>query len=281
MSEVVRSSTAHWPTYPSWKNGPWPNRRCSPVSEEDLVAVFEAPVKSIAEHEDVGWYEAHVVLDSEVVPPFRVFVKHHSVVDPPPGEETAEWWPKSDLGEVLEGLGDEAYTTVSGGAVCRDGVRWTAGVLPLSREHKLPTDECWRLLWAVLSTVADQGFITRWQASSATGRNYSAYEAAKFAQCQRRREVRRQGLLSGVPPHQLDAWLDDWHARRRIQKAKIPLLVAPVLALLSALSNPDQWLENIGGMLLICVVVSGILWLCYGLGHPRKYKQKLAEQTWP
>src|SRR5437763_15961108 len=110
MSDVVRTRNAPaWPSYPHWKNGPWPNRRRSPVSEDDLVAVFEAPVKSIAEYEDVGWYEAHVVLDSDVVPPFRVFVKHHSVVDPPPGEESAEWWPRTDLAEVLEGVGDEAY----------------------------------------------------------------------------------------------------------------------------------------------------------------------------
>jgi hypothetical protein len=279
--EVVRTSAGHyWPAYPTWKNGPWPNRRCSPVSDDDLVAAFGAPVKSIAEHEAVGWYEAHVVLDSDVVPPFRVFVKHHSVVDPPPGEETAEWWPKSDLAEVLEGLGDEAYTTVSGGAVCRQGVRWTAGVLPLSREHKLPPDQCWTLLWAVLTTSADQGFIKRWQRSNTT-RSYSDFMAVKFAECQHRRELRREALLSGVPPAELDAWLDRWHARRRIQRAKIPLLVAPLLALLSALSNPDQWLENIGGMLLICVAISGILWLCYGLGHPRKYKEKLREQTWP
>jgi len=281
MSEVERTRTGrHWPTYPSWQNGPWPNRRCSPVSEDDLVSVFGEPVKSIAEHEDVGSYEAHVVLDSDVVPPFRVFVKHHSVVDPPPGEETAEWWPKSDRAEVLDGLGDEAYTTVSGGAVCRQGVRWTAGVLPLSREHKLPADQCWKLLWAVLTTIEGQGFIKRWQASNAS-RSYSDFMAAKFARRQRQRELRREALLSGVPPAELDAWLDKWHARRRIQRARVPLLAAPVLALISAFSNPDQWLENIFGMVLICVIVSGILWLCYGAGKPRKYKRKLQEQTWP
>ena len=282
MSDVVRTTEGPmWPTYPSFKNGPWPNRRRSPVSEDDLVDVFGVPVKSIAEHENVGWYEAHVVLDSEIVPPFRVFVKHHSVVDPPPGKETAEWWPRSDLGEVIDDLGDEAYITASGGVVCRQGVRWTAGVLPLSQEHKLPVDQCRTLLWAVLTTLDDQGFVSRWQASNTSGHNYSALSAAKFAECQRRRERRREALLSGVPPEELDTWLDGWHKRRRIQKAKIPLLVAPVLALLSALSNPDQWLENIAGMLLLCVAVSAILWLCLGFGHPRKYKQKLRKQTWP
>ena len=281
MSDVARTRAGPtWPTYPTWKNGPWPNRRRSPVSEDDLVDVFGAPVKSIAEHEKVGWYEAHVVLDSEVIPPFRVLVKHHSVVDPPPGQETAEWWPRSDLGEVLDDLGDEAYTTASGGVVCRQGARWTAGVLPLSQEHKLPVDQCQTLLWAVLTNIADHGFISRWQVSN-LGRDYSSHLAAGFAQCQRRRERRREALLSGVPADELDTWLDGWHARRRIQKAKIPLLVAPLLCLVSAVSNPDQWLENIGGMLLICVAVSGIVWLCLGLGHPRKYKKKLREQTWP
>lgn len=175
MSEVVRTSSApDWPTYPGWRNGPWPNRRRPPVSEEDLVSAFEAPVKSIAEHEDVGWYEAHVVLESAVVPPFRVFVKHHTVVNPPASEETAEWWPESDRAEVLEGLGDEAFTTASGGVVCRQGVRWTAGVLPLSREHTLPVGECRTLLWGVLAALSDQGFISRWQVSNA-GRHYSSF----------------------------------------------------------------------------------------------------------
>jgi hypothetical protein len=248
-----------------------------------LAYAFGAPVKSIAEHEKVGWYEAQVVLDSEVVPPFRVFVKHHSVVDPPPGKETAEWWPQSDLGEVLDDLGDEGYTTASGGVVCRQGARWTMGVVPLSREHKLPVDQCRELLFAVLAAIADQGFISRWQASSAsaTGFNYSAFSAAKFAECQRRRERRRDALLSGVPPEELDAWLDAWHARRRIQRARLVLLAAPVLALLSALSNKDHRLENFGATLLIWIVISGIVWLCYGLGHPRKYKEKLRKQTWP
>ncbi len=265
---------------PTWSNGPWPNRRRPPVSEDDLVSAFEAPVKSMAEHEAVGWYEAHVVLDSEVVPPFRVFVKHHTVVDPPPGEETAEWWPESDRTEVLEGLGDEAYTTASGGVVCRQGVRWTIGVLPLSQEHKLPVGECWALLFGVLAALSDQGAITRWQTSNAA-RNYSAFAATKVMENQRRRERRRSALLSGVAPQDLDAWLDDWHARRRVEGAKRVLLAAPILAVLSALSNTDQWLENLASMFLIGVVVAGIVWLCLGRGHPRKYKEKLREQTWP
>ena len=49
MSDVDRTGAGPGAAYPTWKNGPWPNRRCSPLSEDDLVDVSETPVKWMTE----------------------------------------------------------------------------------------------------------------------------------------------------------------------------------------------------------------------------------------
>jgi len=96
------------------------------IVADDVAAAFGRPVKrteilEIAD-EAIGQFSLKGTPKTWVM----VVLKDHQFLGG--GVDRQGWWPADDLARALDGVGDEAYVTRSGGLVARLGDRWTAGV---------------------------------------------------------------------------------------------------------------------------------------------------------
>jgi hypothetical protein len=115
--------------------------RSSELADADIVEAFGLPVADVKEEHSQGEYRVLYTLGEHRRPSVYVFVRNHDRDGMEGRVDPEGWWPRSDLHAPLDGIGDEAYVTQSGGVVARLGERWTTGVRADAVDRWNPTPE--------------------------------------------------------------------------------------------------------------------------------------------
>ena len=95
------------------------------IVADDVAAAFGREVRRAEIHEIADQAIGQFALEGTPRSWVMVVLTDHHFLG---GGVAQDWWPAEDIDRPLDGVGDEALATISGGLVARSGDRWTAGV---------------------------------------------------------------------------------------------------------------------------------------------------------
>ncbi|MEW6477214.1 MAG: hypothetical protein AB1679_33595 [Actinomycetota bacterium] len=239
------------------------------VTNADVFAAYGHPVSGSSITSNVRRTEVRFRLATPQQACVKVVIARPKLTDE--SVDDPEWFPREKVLRELDGVGDAAYVTKTGGIVARLGARWVAGVEPCSRRAAWspPLEETIDLMRRVLDRLATTEeplpFVPVLDPSDRMERWRERYRVA-----------RRRDVLAGLTADQIDAREDARFARDRLFISLLAGVAVSIGAVSRAgASSRAAWFLAVT---VLSVLLVGGIWLVMGLQAPARERRRRQEE---